>query len=388
VQLFLNAFLPGGLTVIVLAVLIATPLATYLTHFTVDMAAAGIVIGTAALAWRFDRSRIVYTLLLLVFTDLADRHLPGTQRPLTTLLLAGNLLLVSGLIERGMHTMRGALLLALPGLQSVIASAFAAPIGLWLMPVLHWSPLPVISTGPHAALLLGIVAVLIQIGRFLRSPTPVEGSLIWALSACLAAGFLPIGLTTTLLRAGAALTLCVALIEMSYTLAYRDELTGLPGRRALMEHFRRLGNRYSIAMIDIDFFKKLNDRYGHDVGDQVLRMVAQRLRCCGGGGRTYRYGGEEFCVVFNRSDRTASQLHLEELRKAIADKPFMIRQKSRPKKKPKVPRKTDTGTALKVTVSIGVAESGAAGKTPEEVMKAADKALYRAKDGGRNQVCI
>jgi len=387
-QRLLNFFLPGGVIVGGLFLVLLTPLAQRLTPMTVDIGAISIGIGTAALAWRFDRSRVVYTLLLLLFAELADRNLPGSRRPVTNLFLAINLVLVAGLFERGMMSMRGALLLTLPGVQSVLLSALAPLPSQWLAPLLHWAPLPALAAFPQASILLGGVAIVLQSGRFLRFPNPVEGGLIWALSGALAANCLPAGLLPTLLRAGAALTLGIALIEMAYILAYRDELTGLSGRRALMECFRRLGSRYSIAMVDIDFFKKLNDRYGHDVGDQVLRMVAVRLRECSGGGQVYRYGGEEFCVVFDGQGRSASQPHLEALRKLIAGKPFVIRQKARPKRKPKTPSKGDTGTALKVTVSIGVAERGGARKTPEEVMKAADQALYRAKQAGRNQVCI
>ena len=111
-------------------------------------------------------------------------------------------------------------------------------------------------------------------------------------------------------------------------------------------------------MADIDFFKKLNDTYGHDIGDQVLRMVAARLQKCTGGGRAFRYGGEEFCLLFNGRKAEAAAEALELLRKSIADEPFIIRQKMRPVKKP---TKSKTGAktrqSLNVTISIGFAET-------------------------------
>ena len=83
-----------------------------------------------------------------------------------------------------------------------------------------------------------------------------------------------------------------------YHKAYLDELTNLPTRRALKEEMLKLGNRYTIAMLDIDHFKKFNDTYGHTVGDQVLKFTAALMKSTGGGGKAFRYGGEEFVIIF------------------------------------------------------------------------------------------
>ncbi|HKN88528.1 MAG TPA: GGDEF domain-containing protein [Nitrospiraceae bacterium] len=90
----------------------------------------------------------------------------------------------------------------------------------------------------------------------------------------------------------------VALLQSSYAMAYHDELTGLAGRRAFNDTLLRLGSEYVIVMIDIDHFKRFNHTYGHEVGDQVLRMVASHITPVSGGGQGFRYGGEEFAVVF------------------------------------------------------------------------------------------
>src|SRR5207302_1408861 len=103
-----------------------------------------------------------------------------------------------------------------------------------------------------------------------------------------------VALVSILDRATPALT--AALVEASYHMAYQDSLTGLPARRALNEALLRLGGHYSVAMIDVDHFKRINDRHGHDVGDQVLRIIAAKLAQVPGGGKAYRYGGEEFAV--------------------------------------------------------------------------------------------
>jgi diguanylate cyclase (GGDEF)-like protein len=187
----------------------------------------------------------------------------------------------------------------------------------------------------------------------------------------------------------AGLMLIVGLLQESHRLAFRDELTGLPGRRALDERLRTLGAQYVIAMVDVDHFKKFNDTHGHDVGDQVLKLVAGRLAQVDGGGIAYRYGGEEFCVLFPDSDLRAATRHVEALRGAIERYKMAVRGPDRPKKPDdttrlrvnKPPHKT-----LSVTVSVGVAEPGGARQTPSQVLKAADEALYRAKHAGRNRV--
>jgi diguanylate cyclase (GGDEF)-like protein len=149
-----------------------------------------------------------------------------------------------------------------------------------------------------------------------------------------------------------------------------------------MEH----GTSLALIMIDIDHFKQFNDTYGHDVGDQVLRMVASRLARAGGGGRAYRLGGEEFVVLFAGKSVEECEPHLEALRESVADAKFKLRAPGRPKHKPQPPRPATTKPRhLAVTVSIGAAQSRRTA-TPDDVVKAADKMLYRAKDGGRNRV--
>jgi diguanylate cyclase (GGDEF)-like protein len=180
----------------------------------------------------------------------------------------------------------------------------------------------------------------------------------------------------------AGLILIIGVVEASYFMAYRDELTGIPARRALKESMMKLGGKYAIAMIDIDLFKKFNDTYGHDAGDEVLRMVASSLGQVTGGGKAFRFGGEEFTILFANKTKDEVIPHLEELRKDIA------KQKHTYRKKKKVNGKDKTVTKqLGVTISIGVAEKNENCKTADEVLKAADKALYKAKKNGRNCTC-
>jgi PleD family two-component response regulator len=170
-------------------------------------------------------------------------------------------------------------------------------------------------------------------------------------------------------------------------------------------------------MLDIDHFKRCNDTYGHDTGDQVLRMVASRLARVSGGGQAYRCGGEEFAILFSGKTTNDVLEHLEKLRVDIEASKLRLRgpdrrqeargpdrrnQRSSDQRPPgqRSRGRMQTGHAIRqlsrveptssdelsVTASIGVATSKRENPSAEEVIKAADKALYRAKDGGRNRV--
>ena len=255
------------------------------------------------------------------------------------------------------------------------------------------------------ALAAGAVALLI---RFLLFHKPVESGLLWALAATsLALRFGGAGRIPSAYFATAAFILAVSIVETSYLLAYHDELTTLPARRAFNEALLRLEPPYSIAMVDIDHFKRCNDTYGHDIGDQVLLLVASRLARVTGGGQAYRCGGEEFAIVFPGKTTRDVLDHLEQLRASIEASTFRLRGKDKdrrqeargPDRRNQRPRartqashairqlsRATAPTELSVTASIGVATSTQQSSTTEEVVKAADKALYRAKAAGRNRI--
>ena len=145
-----------------------------------------------------------------------------------------------------------------------------------------------------------------------------------------------------------------------------------------------------IAMCDVDHFKRFNDTYGHDVGDQVLKMVAAKLSQVGGGGRAFRYGGEEFLVVFRGRSAREAEPFVESLRRSMADAGFVLRGPDRPAGKPRLALETHQTSAprVNISISIGLAERSKRHSTPELVLDAADAALYRAKQEGRNRVCV
>jgi len=179
-----------------------------------------------------------------------------------------------------------------------------------------------------------------------------------------------------------------AVLTDSYQMAFSDELTGLSARRALLQSSISLGKRYTVAMMDVDHFKKFNDTYGHDVGDQVLRLVASKMNAVKGGGKAYRYGGEEFTIVFPNKSVNYAIPFLEQVREEIANYNMAIRSDDRPDDtdEGKSNRKKNAGGTkyVNVTISIGVAEREGELKEFDQVLKQADEALYRAKQAGRN----
>jgi GGDEF domain-containing protein len=188
---------------------------------------------------------------------------------------------------------------------------------------------------------------------------------------------------------------CYSVIKDSFTMAFKDELTGIPSRRALMQYVQTLGRKYTVVMSDIDHFKKFNDTYGHDVGDEVLKLVASKLNKVTGGGKTFRFGGEEFIIIFPRKISTEVTPFVEVVRQTIADYDIALRAKPRPPK-PKKPlankkppaKKPAKEKIVKVTTSFGIAQRTKEHADFASIMKQADIALYAAKKGGRNCVRV
>jgi len=241
-------------------------------------------------------------------------------------------------------------------------------------------PLPTMGARNGAALLCACAA-FVCIGWWSFSARSIELGLAVVLLLA-AAGCAEISVLPGWFAAAAA-TAVLALLYSSYRMAFIDTLTGLPNRRALDETLSRLSGNYALGMIDIDHFKTFNDTYGHAAGDVVLREVAQCLRRHVGG-QVYRYGGEEFCVVYAGRESEKPALPLERARKAIG-----IQRVTVPAPAPKRgARGKDAKTTreVAVTISAGFAQRTAQRRAADEVLKAADQALYKAKDKGRNRV--
>jgi diguanylate cyclase (GGDEF)-like protein len=362
-----------------------------------------VLLAGALLSWRFHRARLLVALLVLASTYLALRLIPAPELApghpgrlvlvLIGVLLPVNLAALGLLPERELLGRAGLVrlgaLTAQVGVVHLLYRAYPAVTEGWLEP--RWLPAAGAAWAhlPAAAVMAFALAALALLVRSLWRPEPATRGLFWACIACflgLRAAVTGADAATQIYLATAGLAVVVAAVESTYALAYRDELTALPSRRALAAALDGIDDTYTIAMVDVDHFKQFNDRYGHDVGDQVLRMVAARLAEVNGGGRAFRYGGEEFTLLFPGRRLDATREALEAVRRAVADAGFAIRGADRPKRKPKTPPRKGGAKKLSVTVSIGAAERNGRHASADDVIRAADRALYKAKENGRNRV--
>ena len=240
------------------------------------------------------------------------------------------------------------------------------------------------------ALVSGYIALMVTAGIALRRQSPVNTGLLGALAAFLiGCNWLAITPVQTLFLTAGALVLTLGVVRDSYNMAYRDDMTNLLSRRLLEENLGRLGRRYAIAMLDLDNFKIFNDTYGHQTGDQAIRMAAAKLSGVGYGGKDFRYGGEEFTILFPGRSVQEVLPELERLRTTIADYRLVIRTPERPASNQDGALLRGTGQEgerTTVTISIGVAERSDDLVTPQEVLTAADRALYQSKVTGRNRL--
>lgn len=351
--------------------------------------AGAVLVAGAAVGLRFARSRVVFALLLL---GLAQRFLPHVGRgdaaaeraalQAIAILLPLNLAAFGLLPERGLLTLSGFGRLATILGQAVGVAAFtsatpaqtAAALERALLPagLTAWTPL-----GDLALAAYFVAAGVLLVGQFFEFGANGRPTLWVVIATFLALNADPVGPAATFYLATAGLVLVVGVVETSFSLAYRDGLTGLPARRAFNEALERLGGACVVAMVDVDHFKQVNDQHGHEVGDQVLKMVAAHLARVGAAGRPFRYGGEEFAILFPGKTVAEVVPEAERLRAEVAQSTFAVRSRTRRRRKPRAPRTTRSRReVLAVTISIGIAKDVAA----------ADRALYQAKEGGRNRV--
>jgi GGDEF domain-containing protein len=356
----------------------------------------------AIIAWQFGRSRLVYgcLLLLLIAADKQLTFLPELIEVRYSGILFGFVFLLYSK-DKGF---------------SVLNLCFSLAV-LLLLFVLSWFAIPSLQLISHTWL-TSLDSLLFQLSPDIRGlVTPfnsvllILGSLLGLLRlflktdnthnalyfALILSAFMHIyrdagfGLITTVSLAG---LFCYSVLKDSFTMAFKDELTGIPSRRALMQYVQTLGRKYTVVMADIDHFKKFNDTYGHDVGDEVLKLVASKLDKVTGGGKTFRFGGEEFIIVFPRKISADVMPFVELVRQTIADYDIALRVKPRPPKPKKplanknVAKKPAKEKTVKVTTSFGVAQRTKEHSDFGNIMKQADVALYAAKKAGRNCVKV
>jgi diguanylate cyclase (GGDEF)-like protein len=349
---------------------------------------AGITIGLLCAYWLIQRflqsplntqpaSQIFYLLtllspaLLITYELLPQRSCLQLQGLLTVLLVPLIILLVAGLLAIN-HSLF---------LSSATDALSTSLIGSYLS-ALSW--------------MLYFVAVGLSLGLSLYQHQSIHNSVLGcALMSLITYGWIQLNSISAFMFSGMGLLLTINLTISLLQIGYRDDLTQIGNRRALQQTAKTLRGPYSIAMVDADYFKKINDQFGHDLGDQALRVIASLLNQTAEGGKPFRYGGEEFCLLFRGKTEQEVLNALEACRQAIANYDMVVRDKQlRPKKlKQGEPRRGASKRKgnLRLTVSIGVASSDKAHSSNsfnpfEQVLKRADQALYRAKASGRN--CI
>jgi diguanylate cyclase (GGDEF)-like protein len=357
------------------------------------------------LACHFRRGRVILALLFVgvcyhlyqtCFIHSIDTPKAWLLYRAMVVMVPLNLLFVTLMREKGFWSAAGRMRFLFVAIQVFIVwmsikFAYHAPWIALTRPLVNWPFLERFAM-PQLTLVLLFLAFCVSIARSLSKSSPIEGGMFasvvtvfvmfrWMWSPHVPETFC----------SASALILIMSVIQDSHNMAFRDDLTGLLSRRALNEQLPGMGSRFAVAMVDVDHFKRFNDTYGHDVGDQVLKVVGTHLLNVTGGGRPFRYGGEEFTVLFPGKGAKEAAPHLERLRQGIADYSMALRGDDRPKDEKRgrnyrsASRRTE---AVSVTVSIGVAEMGGGNATPFDVIKASDVALYKAKNRGRNQVCL
>lgn len=399
-----SIFIPGGIILAVAAVVIQfawIPLSPAGLKFFYD----AVFVAALALSLRFRSLRIVFGSIVLLLAEYALQakgplHIGQGKMAfeVIALLVPLDFVLLTLIPERTLTREHLIGIAAVLFFQSTFVAVFARPDqpdwSLLHFSIFHAYHLRI--TQP--ALLMFLIALGILLYRVFRFGKAIDHGMFWSLvTACVG---LEVGGTTRpgmAYFATAGLILASSIVESSYSLAYRDELTGLHSRRAFNDATASLKPPYAVAVVDIDHFKSINDTYGHDTGDQVLRMVAARLANVTGGGHAYRVGGEEFTILFPGRNAQDIFQHLEFLRMNIESCSFRLRRgedrrktprdtdrRAAPGRKAKITKRVASG-ALSVTVSIGIAESRPRA-TVEQVIESADQALYAAKQGGRNRI--
>jgi diguanylate cyclase (GGDEF)-like protein len=386
----------------------------------VDLYYSAVFAAGVLLAWRFHSSRVLFALVFLWVAHRALEFFSGGRLvssgpgriafEAVAFLLPVNFVILSFIRERGLAISAIASRVAILFLESVFIALICRPGELTGPGLFHFSVVSrqalIWTRIPQPAWLAFFLASGILLVRFLLYRKPLESGLLWSLAAVLFSLQLGgVGKIPSAYVATAGLILVSSIIENSYVLAYHDELTGLPSRRAYNETLLSLEEPYTVAVVDIDHFKKFNDTYGHDTGDQVLRLVASRLAQVSGGGKAFRVGGEEFAILFAGRMMKDVVEHLEILRGMVAAAKFRVRGIEDRRRSPvrvadrRVPARAKAPRArrvrsepseamLSVTISIGAAEANAKLRDVERVIGAADKALYKAKNAGRNRVEI
>ncbi|MEZ9279003.1 GGDEF domain-containing protein [Vibrio cyclitrophicus] len=322
-------------------------------------------------------------------TTLLELSLLATLLPVTCLLVYA--FPDNGVNSKSMFLYALVVVLFMVWAQLIVSHFHAGGFESWsegiLFTVRDFSKLPFVLV-LYSLCLLGLTAILVLV--YNRSIDVVVYSAILLASSTFT--FFDVQYISSTMFSLSGTLIIIYVMSASHDMAFNDQLTNIPGRHALEVDMKHLGRKYSMAMVDIDHFKTFNDTYGHDIGDDVLKLVARLITETGGGARTYRYGGEEFTIIFKGKYADQVKADLQALISDIQNYDMIIRNThERPddhevgmKKRGQSSNPTEV---VNVTVSIGVSDSTTT-KHPEEVLKLADNALYKAKETGRNKLIV
>ncbi len=364
-----------------------------------------ILLLATVLAWKFNRSRSFFIMIIFLATLFTTYYRdkfglnPKTLHSIHCILLPFNVLIFTFLKERGILSFWGIFRFGFIIVQAGLIYWLLTPqqhelfqnINKYLVPI---EQLPILSLS-YIAFILFLISFIVLIIRIILYQSSQDLSFFSIMIALLYMLNVNRPFEYSIFFSAIGIIAILSILKDTYFMAFYDELTNLPSRRALNQDLMKLGMKYSIAMVDIDFFKKFNDTHGHDTGDEVLKFVASMIKEVKGGGKAYRYGGEEFTILFPGKSPNEAFTFLDELRETIAKRGFVIRHKRRAKgntknrsncKAKKRNSKTKKHKKVFIHVSIGVAGKDDTLKTTAMVIKAADTALYRAKKRGRNCV--
>ena len=332
-------------------------------------------------SWHFNRNKFIFIVIPLILMHVGFEYLSAKNATnlfmLSSIVYPLHLLVFLVLKERGIFSIWGAIKVGSFVLELAIVAYFVFNTSESIQAFLNIK-LFAASFYPlkDVAIAIGIIVIFILVAlvKFNRYLIYNTSFLVMAISFYGGLYFLKTPYATDISLLSIAVIVFALLIRESYRLAFYDELTALPGRRALVEDMAKLGMKYTLAMVDIDHFKKFNDTYGHDTGDDVLKMVATKLSEVSGGGKAYRYGGEEFVLLFPSIEVDQAYVHTNLVREIVATSAFSVRNKQGFKK-------------IYVNISAGIVQNNPSDKKdPFATMKRADDALYKAKKAGRNQV--
>ena len=394
-------FIPGGLLFLVTAIILhlkildnVLPELALVYPFIVF--GAGVLLGLC-----FKRIWLLFAILILALADRSLLHFAANTvvsieggrliYNAVSLLLPLNLYVITLMEKRGIIARQSILFLGwiiLQGLGVAFIYRYQnLELGTFLDHSYEWPLLEHFPLSQLAFFCFGVVFLYFLV-CYIRVSKAIERAFIWALISTFSALVVNrIGLVSSIYFTTAGLIFVISVIENIYVEGFQDELTELPSRKVLGRTLSRLGTGYTVAMIEIDNFKRLKDNHGRRMSRQALRMIGSKLLSVTGGGMPFRYGGEVFIVVFPGMFLQDTLSPMEKSRLAIKESGVILHSRKRPRKKSKrLKGKEIISYRIPVTVSIGIAERSDLDIGPQKVIKAAEEALNLAKREGRDQM--